>query len=63
MHLAKRYYDMASEASTDAYIPVKLALAKLSFLHVINWLRRVSNRLLSVLSIYYDVYEINNDTI
>lgn len=44
MHLAKRYYDMASEASTDAYIPVKLALAKLSLLHTINWLRRVSNR-------------------
>jgi len=31
IHLAKRFYDMASEASTDAKVPVALALAKLAF--------------------------------
>jgi len=31
IHLAKRFYDMASEASADAKVPVALALAKLAF--------------------------------
>ncbi|VDN15158.1 unnamed protein product, partial [Dibothriocephalus latus] len=30
IHLAKRFYDMAAAASTDAQLPVTLALAKLS---------------------------------
>ena len=32
MHLAKRFYDMASETSVDAYVPVALALFKLNML-------------------------------
>jgi len=32
IHLAKRFYDMASEASADAKVPVALALAKLALL-------------------------------
>jgi SEL1 protein len=30
MHLAKRFYDMASETSSEAYVPVALALFKLN---------------------------------
>ena len=30
IHLAKRFYDMASETSSEAYVPVALALAKLN---------------------------------
>lgn len=32
MHLAKRFYDMASETSADAHVPVALALFKLSLM-------------------------------
>ena len=32
MHLAKRFYDMASETSAEAHVPVALALLKLNFL-------------------------------
>jgi SEL1 protein len=32
MHLAKRFYDMASETSSEAYVPVALALFKLNLL-------------------------------
>lgn len=31
-HLAKRFYDMASETSAEAYLPVALALFKLNFM-------------------------------
>ncbi|KIH46373.1 Sel1 repeat protein, partial [Ancylostoma duodenale] len=30
LHLAKRFYDMAAEQSSDAAVPVALALAKLA---------------------------------
>lgn len=39
IHLAKRFYDMAAEASTDAKVPVALALAKLSFLFGLRYLK------------------------
>eukprot|EP00731_Ephydatia_muelleri_P028175 Em0019g1048a len=32
-HLAKRYYDMATEASTEALVPANLALFKLNIVH------------------------------
>lgn len=32
MHLAKRFYDMASETSAEAHVPVALALLKLNVL-------------------------------
>lgn len=31
MHLAKRFYDMAVETNTDAYLPVAIVLLKLHF--------------------------------
>ncbi|XP_067942796.1 protein sel-1 homolog 1-like [Watersipora subatra] len=36
LHLAKRFYDMAAEMSKEAYLPVTLALARLSFLSQID---------------------------
>lgn len=41
-HLAKRYYDLAAEASSDARIPVALALIKLSFLFGLDYLQEFS---------------------
>lgn len=42
MHLAKRFYDMAAEASADAQVPVALALAKLALLFSLKYLEDVS---------------------
>uniref|UniRef100_A0A158R5Z5 Small ribosomal subunit protein uS5m n=1 Tax=Syphacia muris TaxID=451379 RepID=A0A158R5Z5_9BILA len=42
IHLAKRYYDMAAEKSKDAYIPVCLALIKLGFLFLLEYLGQTS---------------------
>ena len=39
IHLAKRFYDMAAEASPDAHFPVTLALLKLSFHFMGEWLQ------------------------
>ena len=36
MHLAKRFYDMSIEASEDAYIPVTMALFKLSLKFILE---------------------------
>lgn len=36
MHLAKRFYDMASETSSEAYVPVILALFKLNILFLLE---------------------------
>ena len=38
IHLAKRHYDMAAEASGDAVAPVTLALLKLGFLFAFEFL-------------------------
>ncbi|XP_067877796.1 protein sel-1 homolog 1-like [Heterodontus francisci] len=40
IHLAKRFYDMAAEASTDAHIPVFLALGKLAVLYVTEYVQQ-----------------------
>ncbi|RAL05280.1 ubiquitin ligase complex subunit HRD3 [Aspergillus ibericus CBS 121593] len=37
-HMAKRYYDLALETSTEAYLPVKLSLLKLRMRAYWNWL-------------------------
>lgn len=42
MHLAKRFYDMAAETSTDAYMPVSLALMKLTALFLVEHFKEVS---------------------
>jgi len=42
IHLAKRFYDLAADASTDAKIPVFLALMKLSVLFGMKYLQEVS---------------------
>ncbi|VDL91361.1 unnamed protein product [Schistocephalus solidus] len=40
IHLAKRFYDMAAAASTDAQLPVTLALAKLSIYFAVEYLSK-----------------------
>ncbi|NP_001090027.1 sSEL1L adaptor subunit of ERAD E3 ubiquitin ligase L homeolog precursor [Xenopus laevis] len=42
IHLAKRFYDMAAEASPDAQVPVFLALCKLGVLYSLQFLRDVN---------------------
>ncbi|XP_053553319.1 protein sel-1 homolog 1 [Bombina bombina] len=42
IHLAKRFYDMAAEASPDAQVPVFLALCKLGVLYALQYLREVN---------------------
>ncbi|XP_035279373.1 protein sel-1 homolog 1-like [Anguilla anguilla] len=39
IHLAKRFYDMAAEASPDAQVPVFLALCKLGLMYSLQYLR------------------------
>ncbi|CAM4693441.1 unnamed protein product [Leuciscus chuanchicus] len=38
IHLAKRFYDMAAEASPDAQVPVFLALCKLGLIYALQYL-------------------------
>ncbi|PAV60716.1 hypothetical protein WR25_02921 [Diploscapter pachys] len=38
LHLAKRFYDMAAEHSTDAIVPVTLALSKLALIFLVEQL-------------------------
>lgn len=40
-HLAKRFYDLASETSVDAKVPVALALLKLSFMFKLESMKEV----------------------
>ncbi|XP_075049585.1 protein sel-1 homolog 1 [Mixophyes fleayi] len=42
IHLAKRFYDMASEASPDAQVPVFLALCKLGILYSLQYVREMN---------------------
>ena len=60
MHLAKRFYDMAAETSTDAKVPVALALAKLSMVFAFNSGKDfkviLGPELLARLELYWDVY-------
>lgn len=39
IHLAKRFYDMAAEASPDAQVPVFLALCKLGLIYTTQYLQ------------------------
>ncbi|XP_071758842.1 protein sel-1 homolog 1 [Centroberyx gerrardi] len=39
IHLAKRFYDMAAEASPDAQVPVFLALCKLGLVYALQYLQ------------------------
>nr|AFA43701.1 SEL1L [Danio rerio] len=39
IHLAKRFYDMATEASPDAQVPVFLALCKLGLVYALQYLQ------------------------
>jgi len=41
IHLAKRFYDMASETSVDAHIPVSIALAKLGVVFSAEYLEEI----------------------
>lgn len=43
MHLAKRFYDMAAEASPDAQAPVALALLRLGLGYGLEWFQNVSS--------------------
>jgi len=46
IHLAKRCYDLAAETSTDARVPVALALLKLNVLFSLQSLQEVSSSFL-----------------
>lgn len=39
IHLAKRFYDMAAEASPDAQVPVFMALCKLGLVYTLQYLQ------------------------
>ncbi|KAJ8009253.1 hypothetical protein DPEC_G00086970 [Dallia pectoralis] len=48
IHLAKRFYDMAAEASPDAQVPVFLALCKLGLVYTLQYLHDLNmNELVS----------------
>ncbi|KAL6486457.1 hypothetical protein MHYP_G00058490 [Metynnis hypsauchen] len=42
IHLAKRFYDMAAEASPDAQVPVFLALCKLGLVYTLQYLQELN---------------------
>ncbi|KAJ8341370.1 hypothetical protein SKAU_G00336610 [Synaphobranchus kaupii] len=42
IHLAKRFYDMAAEASPDAQVPVFLALCKLDLVYRVQYLQELN---------------------
>ncbi|XP_028253551.1 protein sel-1 homolog 1 [Parambassis ranga] len=42
IHLAKRFYDMAAEASPDAQVPVFLALCKLGLVYTLQYLQDIN---------------------
>lgn len=44
IHLAKRFYDMAAEASPDAQVPVFLALCKLGVIYAVQYIREMNLR-------------------
>ncbi|XP_066178060.1 protein sel-1 homolog 1 isoform X3 [Sylvia atricapilla] len=44
IHLAKRFYDMAAEASPDAQVPVFLALCKLGVIYSLQYIREINIR-------------------
>ncbi|XP_003727156.2 protein sel-1 homolog 1 isoform X2 [Strongylocentrotus purpuratus] len=61
IHLAKRFYDMAAEASPDAYVPVMLALMKLGGVYAWEYMQANSDVLKTLdmdafFGQYWDVY-------
>ncbi|XP_068210818.1 protein sel-1 homolog 1-like isoform X2 [Palaemon carinicauda] len=62
MHLAKRFYDMAAEASPDAQVPIALALAKLALLFTFkyfeefDWIHFGKGSLNVQLGLDWDIY-------
>ena len=60
IHLAKRFYDMAAETSTDAKVPVAMALAKLGLVFAWkNWEEYkvlIHPDYLLLLDMYWDLY-------
>ena len=64
IHLAKRFYDMAAETSTDAKVPVAIALAKLGLNFALsNWPYSVQSFKITIspdlyakLELYWDIY-------
>ncbi len=60
IHLAKRFYDLASETSADAKVPVFLALAKLGILFALkNWETSaipISVEWIAWIELYWDLY-------
>lgn len=42
IHLAKRFYDMAADASPDAQVPVFLALCKLGLIYAFQYLQETN---------------------
>ena len=64
IHLAKRFYDMAAETSTDAKVPVAIALAKLGIGFALsNWPYTVQSFKITIspdiyakLELYWDIY-------
>uniref|UniRef100_A0A667ZFJ3 SEL1L adaptor subunit of SYVN1 ubiquitin ligase n=1 Tax=Myripristis murdjan TaxID=586833 RepID=A0A667ZFJ3_9TELE len=49
IHLAKRFYDMAAEASPDAQVPVFLALCKLGLVYALQYLQDLNVSISSLL--------------
>lgn len=43
LHLAKRYFDLAADTASEAFVPVALALLKLRFLFFYSYLADVSH--------------------
>ena len=64
IHLAKRFYDMAAETSTDAKVPVAIALAKLGIGFALsNWPYTlqsfkitISPEIYAKFELYWDIY-------
>ncbi|CAB4053949.1 SEL1 [Lepeophtheirus salmonis] len=57
IHLAKRFYDMASESSSDAIVPVSIALAKLSFVYTFSkWMEYNDGLLTPIILQFWDLY-------
>lgn len=51
IHLAKRFYDMAAEASPDAQVPVFLALCKLGLVYTLQYMQDLNVRAFSQVTI------------
>lgn len=62
IHLAKRFYDMAAETSSEAFIPVFLALSRLNIFFALEYIRENSDAYkqldirLALFGPYWDIY-------